>query len=96
MREEIKYDMEVLKSMVEKGQMDTGKMFNFVEEYNYEEEYSGGEIFDIQADFLHHAKKFLQSNYKGKYAIVHGISCVQIINVEVREDIKSMPHWIIC
>lgn len=91
----VEYELEKLKEILKNKKMYTDCSNNFVEVYDYEDEYSHNQIYDIQSEFFYYAKKYLKENYSGKYAIKHGTWCIHIVTVEFLNH-KKLHGWTIC
>lgn len=93
---EIKEELEILKDDVNKQQIKTGNISMYLDETHYEDDYSGNEIREMQEELLYHAKKYLQENHSGKYAIQIGGYAVVVITKEHYDTIGWKHGWKVC
>lgn len=92
MRLEVEEGLEKLKEMLKENKMANHKANNFIDRSEYEDDYSNNEIEAIQAEFEREARKYLEENYKGQYAIFSDW-CVHIVTKEFYENnIKPYYH----
>lgn len=90
MRFEVEAELENLKLMLKNNEMKTDKANNFIDQTEYEDEYSHNEIDEIQDEFTEEAYKYLNENYKGQYVIFSDWS-VHIITKEFYDE-KIHPN----
>lgn len=86
-------ELELLKQLLKKG---INKTSNFANKYDFEDELSGNEIHELQTKFFDYAKEYMEKNYKGQYAIIHGVYCVSITPLSVIKDKNCISNWIVC
>lgn len=72
------YDIEV------EGALKFGR---YVDESNYEDEYSHNDIEEAQNFFVEKVKKYLHENYPGKY-VVYGSFCVFVMTTDSARERK--------
>ena len=95
MRYEVKYELENLKRKLESQEMHSDKSNNFMDEDEYEDDYSGNEISDMQSEFLDVAKEYLEANYSGQYFIQQSTWCVHIVTSLFYKE-RKLKHWKAC
>lgn len=85
--------LDKLKRLAEADKLSKGKCNNFIENYEFEDEFSHNEINDMQNLFMKEAKKYLSSKFPGKYAMWNDWA-VHITTVELYREImwKDSKH----
>lgn len=94
MRFEVEEEFEELKRLLSENKMVTYKSNCFLEEDDYEDDYSNNEIQKLQSEFIDEAVKYLKKHYKGQYVITKDW-CVRVMTLEMYED-KKPRFAIIC
>lgn len=93
MRFEIEPELDDLIDMLKNNKMETYKCNNFIDQTEYEDEYSHNEIDEIQEDFIKEAKNYLDKNYKGQY-VIFSDWCVHIVTKEYYEkNLERTKHF---
>lgn len=94
---EIKSELEDLKEMASEQTIKTGNFYTFLDVCDYQDDYSGNEILEMQEELFYHAKKYLKENHNGKYVIKKGIYAVILITKEHFDKyIDCKCGWEIC
>ena len=88
MRFEVEAELENLILMLKNNEMKTDKPNNFIDQSEYEDEYSHNEIDDIQDEFIVEAEEYIEENYKGQY-VVFSDWCVHIVTEEFYDNKMS-------
>lgn len=95
MRYEVREELEILIDKLNKNEIKNKDVNDFIDVWDYEDEYSHNEIWEIQAEFFDCASEYLRKNYEGQYAIYHGTHCVHIITKEYMLE-RNLKRWTIC
>lgn len=77
-----------LKDMIENDTFDKDNCNNFISYDDLEDEFSHNDIDEAQQMFMNKARKYLSTNYSGKYAMWCNW-CVHITTVDVYKDIMG-------
>jgi len=85
MRFEVEAELDNLILMLKNNEMKTDKSNNFIDQCEYEDEYSHNEIDEIQNEFMEEADRYLNQNYKGQYKMFSDW-CVHIVTKEYYKD----------
>lgn len=82
-----------LKHLIETDTLAKDKCNNFIEEYQFEDEFSHNEINEIQKMFMKEAREYLSLNFPGEYAMWNDWA-VHITTVELYREImwKDSKH----
>jgi len=93
MRFEVEPELEDLIDRLENNKMETDKCNNFIDQTEYEDEYSHNEIGEIQEDFIKEAKLYLDKNYKGQY-VIFSDWCVHIVTeAYYKKNLERTKHF---
>lgn len=92
---EARGELENLEEDLRSGSMHIDRANNYLDEYEYEFDYSHREIEEFQSEFKDEAEAYLKENYTGLFAIKLGVFCVHIITVECMKQ-KNLKRWTIC
>ena len=93
MRFEIEPEIEDLIDMLKNNKMETDKANNFIDQSDWEDEYSHNEIDEIQDEFMEEADRVLNENYKGQY-VMFSDWCVHIVTKAFyKERVKHPKHF---
>lgn len=84
--------LEEFKQRVDNNQLFKNKANNFIEDYEFEDDYSHNEIEKLQKEFIKEAKEYLIKNNKGEY-IIYRDWCVHVCSIEFfNEKLKGYLH----
>ena len=84
--------LEKFKQKVDNGELFQDKSNNFIEDYEFEDDYSYNSIEKIQQEFIKAAKEYLIKNQPGEY-IIYRDWCVHICSVKFfNEKLKDYLH----
>lgn len=95
MRYEVEHEFKELKCKLELQEMHNDKANNFIVEDEYEDDYSGNEISDMQSEFLDVAREYLKENYSGQYFIQQSTWCVHIVTSMFYKG-RKLKYWKAC
>ena len=96
MRHLVNQELERLKNMINEQEVKTGKLYMFLDEYEYEDDYSGNEISEMQEELLNQFKTYLQENHAGKYAVQVGGYAVLVVTKEHYDGLGWKIGWEVC
>lgn len=80
--------------MMESDSYDKHRSNNFMDVYDFEDDYSHNEIGYAQNELYKKMKKYLHENYSGKFAI-HVDWCVHFYTIELLEEKELSERYII-
>lgn len=83
MYEELEYEYEIFLEDMKRGEV----FCRYVDESDYEDEYSHNAIYECQSDFIEKSKKWLHENKPNQYVITSGW-CVFVMTVEEAQKRK--------
>ena len=81
--------------MVKNNQLSNDKSNNFIINYDWEDEFSHNEIWEIQQKFIKQAKEYIKKNYPNRY-IIYCDWCVHICSIDFATKKLKNTRYVTC
>lgn len=91
----IEDEMQKLKNMLKTNQLLDDRANNFLRDYDWEDEFSHNEIWEIQQKFIKQAKEYLKKDYPNRY-VIYCDWCVHICSIDFAKERLKNTRYEIC